>query len=101
MKYDVIVIGAGFGGLSCAAKLAKHGKKVLLLEKNPHWGGTSHIFHRTGYAFPMGALGFSYPNKVATFLESIGFKDKITFQRSQYQIITPYFDTVYSRPFAS
>ncbi len=99
MKYDVIVIGAGFGGLICASRLAKYGKRVLLLEKNPHWGGTSHIFHRSGFAFPMGALGFSYPNTVKKFLEAIGIEDDIVFQRTHYQLITPYFDIVYSRPF--
>ncbi len=29
MDYDVIVIGAGLGGLTAGAKLAKEGKKVL------------------------------------------------------------------------
>jgi phytoene dehydrogenase-like protein len=32
--YDVIVVGAGFGGSSCAGLLTKQGLKVLLLEKN-------------------------------------------------------------------
>lgn len=99
MKYDVIVIGAGFGGLSCALKLAKHGKKVLVLEKNPHAGGTSHIFRRSGYAFPMGPLGFSYPQKVKSFFESVGIAAEITFQRNHYQLVTPFFDILYSNPF--
>ena len=34
MKYDVVIIGAGPGGLKCAEVLGKAGKKVLLLEKN-------------------------------------------------------------------
>jgi flavin-dependent dehydrogenase len=32
--YDVIVVGAGPGGSSCAALLAKKGVKVLLIEEN-------------------------------------------------------------------
>ncbi|MDH5743983.1 MAG: NAD(P)/FAD-dependent oxidoreductase, partial [Candidatus Aminicenantes bacterium] len=99
MKYDVIVIGAGIGGLSCAAKLTKQGKKVLLLEKDHHTGGTSYIFRRNGYAFPMGPLSFSYPQRVLTFLESIGIKKKIDFKRNHFQLVSPYFDIVYSRPF--
>ncbi len=99
MKYDVIVIGAGIGGLSCAAKLAKQGKKVLLLEKDHHTGGTSYIFHRNGYAFPMGPLSFSYPRRVLNFLESLDIETKIDFKRNHFQLVSPYFDIVCSRPF--
>ena len=31
MKYDVIIIGSGFGGLVCGHILSKQGKNVLLL----------------------------------------------------------------------
>lgn len=99
MKYDVIVIGSGIGGLSCAAKLAKQGKKVLLLEKNHHAGGTSYIFQRDGYAFPMGPMSFSFPHRVSNFLKDLGIKTKIDFRRNHFQLSTPYFDIVYSRPF--
>jgi len=34
MKYDAIIIGAGMGGLTCGAKLAKDGKKVLLVKQH-------------------------------------------------------------------
>ena len=36
--YDIIVIGAGAGGLVVAIGAARAGKKVLLIEKG-HWGG--------------------------------------------------------------
>lgn len=38
-KYDVIAIGSGHNGLIAAAYFAKAGKKVLVLEKRPHFGG--------------------------------------------------------------
>ncbi len=38
MHYDVIIIGAGPGGLSCAKKLAKNGVKTLLVEKKTEIG---------------------------------------------------------------
>ena len=38
-KHDVIVIGAGLAGLSCATKLAAQGKDVLILEATDRVGG--------------------------------------------------------------
>ena len=39
MRYDVVVIGAGTAGLSCASILAAEGKKVAIVEKHPYLGG--------------------------------------------------------------
>ncbi|UCE42412.1 MAG: NAD(P)/FAD-dependent oxidoreductase [Candidatus Aminicenantes bacterium] len=99
MKYDVIIIGAGFGGLSCASLLAKKGKKVLLLEKSLHSGGTSSVFSRKGYLFPMGPLGFSQPQRILNFMEEIGISQKPTFKRTHYQLKSPALECIYSVPF--
>ena len=37
--YDVIIIGAGLGGLLSAAQLLQRGKRVAILERLPHCGG--------------------------------------------------------------
>jgi phytoene dehydrogenase-like protein len=38
-RWDVIVVGAGHNGLTCAAYLARAGKRVLVLESRPRVGG--------------------------------------------------------------
>ena len=38
-EYDIVVIGAGVGGLTAAALLSKAGYSVCVLEKEPHAGG--------------------------------------------------------------
>lgn len=50
-RYDVIVIGAGLGGLSAAALLAKAGQQVLVVERQDGPGGCAHTFRRDGRVF--------------------------------------------------
>lgn len=48
-EFDVIVVGAGLGGSSCAGLLAKRGLKVLLVEKNSRPGGKAMSISRNGF----------------------------------------------------
>ena len=54
MKYDIIVIGSGLGGLTAGAKLAKEGKKVLLVEQHDRPGGCATTFKRKDFTFEVG-----------------------------------------------
>lgn len=43
-EYDVVVIGSGIGGLSCASLLATAGRKVLVVESHYEIGGCAHEY---------------------------------------------------------
>lgn len=51
---DLIVIGAGLGGLCAAAIAARHGLEVLVLEAHHVPGGAAHGFQRQGFHFESG-----------------------------------------------
>ncbi len=53
--YDVIVIGAGCGGMTAGALLAGQGRKVLVLEQSDRVGGCCSTYEREGYRFDVGA----------------------------------------------
>jgi all-trans-retinol 13,14-reductase len=54
IKYDFVIIGSGMGGLTSALILAKHGYKVLVLEKNHQIGGALQVFSRDKCVFDTG-----------------------------------------------
>ena len=54
MKYDVIIIGSGLGGLECANILSRQGLSVLVLERQMQPGGCMQSYKRKGTAFDTG-----------------------------------------------
>ncbi len=55
-KYDVVVVGAGMGGLCAAALLVTYGYKTLVVEKLPFVGGRCASVKYKGFTLPTGAL---------------------------------------------
>ena len=79
-KYEHIVVGSGISGLTLALLLAMNGRKVLLLEKAAHIGGSLNRFYRNGVPFDTGfhfTGGFSSGGILADMLYVLGIRDYV------------------------
>ncbi|PSF36295.1 carotene isomerase [Aphanothece hegewaldii CCALA 016] len=56
---DIVVIGSGIGGLSCAALLARYGFEVMVCESHSIAGGAAHGFKYQGFLFDSGPSLYS------------------------------------------
>lgn len=74
MEKHVIVIGAGFAGLSAACFLAKAGYRVTVLEKNEGAGGRARKFEEQGFMFDMGPSWYWMPDTFEQFFAQFGKK---------------------------
>lgn len=74
MKKQVVIIGAGFAGLSAACHLAKRGYHVTVLEKNSTPGGRARKFYAEGFMFDMGPSWYWMPDVFESFFAHFGKK---------------------------
>ncbi|MEE8469739.1 MAG: NAD(P)/FAD-dependent oxidoreductase [Dehalococcoidia bacterium] len=83
-SYDVIVVGAGFGGSSCAALLAKRGLRVLLLDKNAKAGGKAMALSKKGFTYTAWVVNAApiQQNMFEIVLEELGMRDRV-------ELVTP------------
>ncbi len=89
-EYDVAVVGAGIGGLSCAALLAVRGYKVLVLEQGSQVGGYCRSFQREGFVFNAGLEDISglWKNGPLTYLlKELGLVGEDLFVRNNTRYI--------------
>jgi phytoene dehydrogenase-like protein len=90
---DVIVIGAGIGGLSCAALTSKYGLSTLCLEAHDTAGGCAHSFTRFNpkasktvpFTFDSGpslvnGLSSKGTNPLRQVLDAVGTADEINWK---------------------
>ncbi len=99
--YDVIIIGAGMGGLVCGCYLAQAGLKTLIIEKNSKPGGYCISFKRNGFHFDnyvhsLGSLRDG--GNISKVLDDLKLKDRIKFHQCNPSdtIITPDFRISFS-----
>jgi phytoene desaturase len=71
-KKKVIVIGAGFAGLSVASFLAKAGYDVTVLEKHSMPGGRARKFTAEGFTFDMGPSWYWMPDVFERYFQQFG-----------------------------
>ena len=74
MDYDAVVIGAGLGGLSCAAILAQQGFKTLVCENTGQVGGCCSSYDHEGYRFDIGASVVELAWVIDELFERVGKK---------------------------
>jgi phytoene desaturase len=68
----VVVIGAGFGGLATAIRLAAHGYRVTVLEARPLPGGRAGQIRDRGYTFDTGPTLITAPDLLHDLWNSAG-----------------------------
>jgi phytoene desaturase len=80
---NIIVIGAGLGGLAIASRLARQRHHVTLIEKQAHPGGRTYKIERDGYRFDTGPTLFLMPAIFAETYQALGerMEDHLSLQR--------------------
>ncbi|WP_448702295.1 phytoene desaturase family protein [Mucilaginibacter sp. AW1-3] len=73
-RKHIIVIGAGFAGLSAASVLAKAGYRVTIVEKNGQPGGRARIWQKDGFTFDMGPSWYWMPDVFENYFALFGKK---------------------------
>ena len=83
MANRVIIIGAGFAGLSAASFMAKAGWQVSVIEKHNQPGGRARQMKAAGFTFDMGPSWYWMPDVFERYFNQFGKKvsDYYTLQR--------------------
>ena len=91
-EHDVVVIGAGIGGLVCGAYLAKNGKNVKILEQHYVPGGCCSSFSRKGFRFDAGVVHVAGGKESGAFqrvLSALDMEDEIDFKEQHLRFVFP------------
>ncbi|MGF7117991.1 phytoene desaturase family protein [Methanobacterium oryzae] len=77
---EITIVGAGFGGLSAAALLAKKGFDVTVFEKNEQPGGRASVYNDKDFYFDMGPSWYLMPDVYEKFYAQFGKKPEDFFK---------------------
>ena len=70
---QVVIVGAGPGGLAAALLLAKSGVKVTVVEKRGQVGGRTATMEQDGFKFDIGPTFFLYPRVLREIFSAAGY----------------------------
>ncbi len=96
-SFDAIVVGAGLGGLSCGARLAREGRRVLVIEQHEKVGGFAGSFTREGFTFDVSLHNMGpLTGAIEKMLQDLGVLDSIHYVPFDYfqRMIFPRHDIV-------
>src|SRR6266702_890831 len=71
-RVDALVIGAGAGGLSAAARLAHHGYRTLVVESRDRVGGRASSVDEQGFTVNTGAVAIEYGGVLEDVFSTVG-----------------------------
>ncbi|MBI2170104.1 MAG: NAD(P)/FAD-dependent oxidoreductase [Actinobacteria bacterium] len=73
-EFDVVVIGAGYGGVTSAALLTHHGLRVALIDKNDRPGGKAMTLRDDDYGYELWPIagGPAVPSRFHELLDMLG-----------------------------
>lgn len=74
---DVVIVGAGVGGMCAGALLAKHGYRVRVIDKLHTVGGRTRTQDVEGYQLPRGAVSFQLTGVLPKLCEEVGAEFEI------------------------
>ncbi|WZP00430.1 NAD(P)/FAD-dependent oxidoreductase [Isosphaeraceae bacterium EP7] len=91
VEFDLVVVGAGMGGLATAGLAASAGCRVALLEAHTHLGGCAGYFSRGPYTFDAGAtalMGLEPGQPIGDLLAAVGARFEHV-PRAGYRVCLP------------
>ncbi|MCS7010435.1 MAG: phytoene desaturase family protein [Anaerolineales bacterium] len=91
MDADVIVVGAGIGGLSAAIRLAVTGRRVLVLERNSSVGGKMSEWTEDGFRWDTGPSVVTMRPVFEEFFASLGRRLEAYLDLAPVEPLTRYF----------
>lgn len=89
--YDLVVVGAGMGGLACAGLAQRRGMRVALLEAHTKLGGCAGYFDRGPFTFDAGAtalMGVARGEPIGDLLAALGV-DFEAVRAPRYRVLLP------------